>query len=196
MQQTETQTTTSTNAASPAPSDAYAGMMERRHQQLAAIYAQDPRAAWIKDGASTIAGQLDSHDPVHGELSIGTSQPIRAPLSIHSAVGGDHDGPNPGDYLCAALAGCFHSTLRVVANRARVVLEDVSVTVNAEVDTRGTLLLADVPVGFQKLTVTLDVRFAPGTAEHMKRAVLSTTERCCVVMQTLVGGVEIEVRHE
>ena len=88
-------------------------MMRDRHRPLVERYKASPETARIRDGARTTPLSEHGCDPVHGQLVIGTSNPITAPVSIHSAVGGDHDGPNPGDYLAAALASCFDSTMRV-----------------------------------------------------------------------------------
>jgi len=173
------------------------GMMNRRHHPLVRLYREEPAAARIVDGARTAEGCAARNDPIHGELVIGTSQPLTAPLSIHSAVGGDHDGPNPGDYLSAALAGCFDSTMRIIANRLGIELEELSVSVRAEVDVRGTLCVApDVPVGFQKLSLSVRARPAPGTAEQAMQMLLTATEHSCVVLQTLRGGVDVGLRFE
>lgn len=172
------------------------GMMRTRQRPLTRLYKQEPAAAWIQDGACTVEGHLHRNDPVHGELLIGTSQPIEAPLSIHSAVGGDHDGPNPGDYLSAALVGCVDSTLRIIANRLGIVLEDLSVRAKAELDVRGTLCVSpDVPVGFQRITLSVDARPAEGTPPEAMQALLAATEHCCVVLQTLRNGVQVDVAH-
>jgi uncharacterized OsmC-like protein len=170
-------------------------MMQKRHRPLIRQYKQEPAAAWITDGARTADGSLRRHDPVHGELIIGTSQPLSAPLSVHSAVGGDHDGPNPGDYLSAALVGCFDSTMRIIANRLGIVLEELSVAVSAEVDVRGTLRVSpDVPVGFQRMSLTVHARPAPQTSPQAMKMLLAATEQSCIVMQTLRAGVAVELQ--
>lgn len=172
---------------------AHPGMMRARHEPLMALYRVEPAAARVVDGARTAAGSASRHDPVHGELVVGTSQPIRVPMSIHSAVGGDHDGPNPGDYLAAALAGCFDSTMRIIANRLDIVLEDLQVSVGAEVDVRGTLMIdPEVPVGFHRMTVNVRAVPAPGTSDRMMGILLDATRRSCITLQTLSNGVAIE----
>lgn len=171
------------------------GMMHRRQRPLIRLYKQEPAAASIADGARTVAGHLDRNDPVHGELSIGTSCPITVPMAIHSAVGGDHDGPNPGDFLSAALVGCVDSTMRIIANRLGVELEHLEVSARAEVDVRGTLCVSpDVPVGFQRIAVSIDARPAKGTRPEAMKMLLAATEHCCVVLQTLRNGVHIDTR--
>ncbi len=183
--------TTPTNHSEPqAPKG---GMMRARQRPLIRLYKEAPSAAWIRDGACTVEDALHRTDPVHGELLIGTSLPIVAPLSVHSAVGGAHDGPNPGDYLAAALAGCFNSTMRIIADRLGIVLEHLHVSVKAELDVRGTLCVSsEVPVGFQRLTLTVEAQPAEGTPPEAMQMLLAMTDHCCVVMQTLRAGVRVE----
>ena len=186
---------TATNAGQSPATPSHRGLVRNRHRPLYRLYRQNPEAAWITDGARTSEANATSTDPLHGELIIGTSRPLRAPLAMHSAVGGDHDGPNPGDYLAAALAGCFDRTMRMVANRLDLPLVSLAVAVNAEVDVRGTLCVdPSVPVGFQKMVVTVDVCLGDGIAPQALTMLLQATEHSCVVAQTLRGGVDIEVR--
>lgn len=171
-------------------------MMRTRQRPLMRLYRQEPKAAQIVDGARTVPGAHRRHDAVHGELSIGTSNPIVAPLSIHSAVGGDHDGPNPGDYLGAALVGCFNSTLRVIADRLGIEIVDLNIEAKCEVDVRGTLCVdPDVPVGFTRIALSVDVVPAEGTPPEMIDMLIAGTEHCCVVLQTLKGGVKIDLER-
>ena len=187
-------TTTRTLANTPTKTE-LRGLMKRRQRPLMKLYGQEPAAARIDDGACTVPGALHRNDPVHGELRIGTSEPIDVPLSVHSAVGGDHDGPNPGDFLAAALVGCFDSTLRIVANRLGIVLEDLEVSARAEVDVRGTLCVAaEVPVGFQRMALTVRAVPAAETPPETMAMLLSATEHCCVVLQTLRSGVRVDTQ--
>ena len=196
------QTTTETNAtpksSGPASAD-FSGFMRQRHRPLCRLYKQDPKAAWVADSARTSDAASLSDDPIHGELIIGdtTLEPHRAPLAIHSAVGGDHDGPNPGDYLAAALAACFDRTARIIANRLGINIESLTVAVKAEVDVRGTLCIdPDVPVQFQRLTLTSRMQLDDAVPEAMRSALVTAAEHSCVVMQTLRGGVEVVTKHE
>lgn len=170
------------------------GMMRARQRPLMRRYKDEPEAALIADGACTVDGAWRRNDPVHGELRIGTSHPVTVPLSIHSAVGGDHDGPNPGDYLAAALVGCFDTTLRIIANRFGIEIATLSVSAVAEVDVRGTLCIdADVPVGFQRMTLNVDIAAAPGVEDEHVKMLIGATEHCCVVLRTLKRSLELEL---
>jgi len=168
-------------------------MMRTRQAPLMRLYEVEPQAALITDGASTVRGAFRRHDAVHGELRIGTANPHTAPLSIHSAVGGDHDGPNPGDYLCAALAGCFDTTLRIIADRYAAKLDELCVSAKAHVDVRGTLCISpDVEVGFSRIDLRVEIA-ASSIPEPQLRMLVSATEHCCVVLRTLQGGVPVEL---
>ena len=115
-------------------------------------------------------------------------------FGIHEAVGGDHDLPNPGDLLCAALSACLDSTTRMIANRLGITITHLAVTVTAEVDVRGTLMVArDVPVGFQKMNCEVNLEVDENTPEQARMKLIAGAEQCCVVLQTLQSGVPVEL---
>ena len=125
-------------------------LVQRRQDPLRTRYHTSPASAWISDGANTISAC--GGDPFHGVVvpANGTDAPIQ--FGIHRAVGGYHDHPNPGDLLSAALAACFDSTLRMIADHLGIRLKFLEVKVDAECDVRGCLLVErSVPVGFQRM---------------------------------------------
>lgn len=102
-------------------------------------YRQMPGETKITERARTTEGV--ETDPFHGVTKPGREEyGVGRQFGSHRAVGGYHDAPNPGDILCAALAACLDSTIRVTAARLDVTLESLSVEVTADVDVRGTLL--------------------------------------------------------
>ena len=132
---------------------------------------------------------------IHFDTSVSVSDELQIPfdVGIHRAVGGNHDYPNPGDILCAALACCFESTIRMIANRLNIELLETRVKASAQVDVRGTLMIdKSVPVGFQSMQ--LDVVLISKTANpRTMNILLRAAEQSCIVYQTLKRGTPISL---
>ena len=172
-----------------------AGLVQQRQTPLRERYRRVPTDAWISDSAQTI--DACGEDPFHGMVvpANGAGAPLR--FGIHRAVGGFHDFPNPGDILSAALAACFDSTLRILAEHLGIGLESLKVTVEAECDVRGCLHVErSVPVGFQRMRCRVRLQPGEGVDEKQIQMLLAATERSCVVLQTLRNGVNVEARVE
>ncbi len=163
-----------------------------RQDLLCRRYAADATDARITDHARTVRSA--ESDPFHGQVHPGSKDyGIEWPFGIHHAVGGDHDLPNPGDILCAALATCLDSTIRMIADRLRVRLEALEVDVTGNVDVRGTLLVdRSVPVGFQQMRCDIHLKPAADADPDVVRKLLAAAEHSCVVLQTLRSGVPVE----
>lgn len=103
----------------------------------------------------------------------------------HKGVGGAGAGACSGDLLLGALAACAQITCQMVAAAMGVPTERIDVTVEGELDLRGTLGIAkDLPVGFETIRLLFDVVAPKATPEQLK-ALREKTEQYCVVMQTL-----------
>jgi uncharacterized OsmC-like protein len=167
-----------------------ANLVRQRQTPLRERYRHIPAEAWIRDSAQT--SNACGGDPFHGAVIPANSAGAPLRFGIHRAVGGDHDYPNPGDLLSAALAACLDSTLRMLAEHMGVRLQSLEVRVEAECDVRGCLLVErSVPVGFQKMRCS--VRLQPEgqvEAERLKM-LLGAAEGSCVVLQTLRNGVTV-----
>jgi uncharacterized OsmC-like protein len=163
-----------------------------RQDPLRERYRSVPEEAHIRDGARTIDAPSD---PFHGAVALGEGLGAPWRFGIHRAVGGYHDLPNPGDMLCAALAGCLDSTIRMIADRLEIRIELLEVAVSASVDVRGTLLVdRTVPVGFQEIDCRVQLKSA-GDADPAKLEVLlEAAEHSCVVLRTLRHGVSVQTR--
>jgi len=147
-------------------------------------YKQDSYLAMVVDHAKT-SGEIAS-DPFHSKVEPMDGCGITIPVGVHAAVGGLHDAPTPGDLLCAALAACQDSAVRMVANILGVELLELEVRVNAAVDVRGTMAMDPaVPVGFQSMTCDVRLKAKDGTSTDLLRKLQIAAERCCVVQQTL-----------
>lgn len=174
--------------------------LRSRQRSLMGRYRGEPAAARIRDHARTRAENAPGDgalDPLHTWVEVGSGHAVSLPVAVHSAVGGLSDLPVPGDILCAALASCTDSSLRVVANALAVELRALSVEVTGEVDVRGALYVdPEVPVGFQRFHVKVFLRAAPGTDEGRLERMLASAEHSCVVLQTLRCGVPVDVEYD
>lgn len=164
--------------------------VSEKQAPLRAKYGSSPDAAMVTDRARTTGAQAD--DPFHAMVEPMPGCGVDIPVGVHSAVGGPHDAPTPGDILCAALAACQDSTYRMVANLLGVELEFLAIEVTGDVDVRGTLAVdSHVPVGFQSMTCDVRLRAKAGTSPELLEKLKATAERCCIVRQTLSNGVAI-----
>ena len=157
---------------------------------LRAAYAKHPDQALVVDAAWTEGG--DSLDPMFGRVHFGSATTASVDYGVHGAIGGTHIAPVPGDLLCAALASCQESSLRMVANVLGVRILELKVGVRATVDVRGTLgMSTSTPVGFQSMQVSVHLVPDPDTRPLRLSQLIRAAERSCVVLQTLRSGVNI-----
>ena len=167
-------------------------IIKERQQPLMAAYLENPKAAWITDMATIEGKNLD--DPLHTTVTINEELKVDFAIGVHRAVGGYHDFPNSGDLLCASLASCFDSSLRMIANRLQVTLLKTSVVATAHVDVRGTLMVnKDVPVGFQSMGLDIEITVPNSVPMALAEKLIKATERSCIVLQTLLRGTPVTV---
>ena len=105
------------------------GTVYLAQKPLKTRYRHTPELATVTDHARTCGGALD--DPFRTEVEPMDGCGVVVPIGTHAAVGGPHEAPTPGDMLCAALAACQDSAVRMVANLLGVkltTLEAVSYT--------------------------------------------------------------------
>jgi uncharacterized OsmC-like protein len=158
---------------------------------LRAQYRSSPELARVTDHAST--GGIDARDSLHSNVTPMPGCGPAVPVGVHRAVGGLHDAPTPGDILCAALAACQDSSVRMVANILGVELESLAVDVKGDVDVRGTMAMdGQVLVGFQSMRCDVRMRAAEGTSPALLRKLEVAAERCCVVLQTLRAPLAVQ----
>lgn len=151
---------------------------------LKAKYKEAPESAMVTDHART-SGEVAS-DPFHSKVEPMDGCGVSIPVGVHAAVGGPHDAPTPGDLLCAALAACQDSAVRMVANLLGVELIELEVRVTAGADVRGAMAMdPSVPVGFQSITCDVRLKAKEGTPPLLLEKLSVAAERCCVVQQTL-----------
>src|SRR3954447_25371178 len=111
----------------------------------------------------------------------------------HPGVGGPGTGACSGDLLLGALAACAQITCQMVAEAMGLEVNDVAVTVEGDLDLRGTLGVdREAPVGFTAIRVSFAID-APGATDEQLAALQRKTERYCVVLQTLTTPPPITV---
>ena len=151
---------------------------------LRAEYKASPLAAMVTDYSR--AKGTNPNDPFHSMVEPMVGCGVEVPVGVHRAVGGPHDAPTPGDLLCAALAACQDSTVRMVANLMGIELEFLEVDVKSDADVRGALAMdMQVPVGFQAIRCDVRLRAKETTNPEDLERLRVTAERCCIVLQTL-----------
>jgi uncharacterized OsmC-like protein len=142
-------------------------------------YRSDPTASRITLRAK--GGQTDA--PVACSVDLGRAV---YNAEAHTGVGGAGTGACSGDLLLGALAACAQITCQMVAAAMGIPTDRIEVTVDGELDLRGTLGISkDVSVGFESIQLHFDVVAPKATAEQL-RGLREKTEQYCVVMQTLV----------
>lgn len=142
-------------------------------------YRNDPSASRITLKAR--GGQTET--PIACSVAIGRAI---YNAEAHTGVGGAGTAACSGDLLLGALSACAQITCQMVAAAMGIETERIEVTVEGDLDLRGTLGIAkDVPVGFQRIHTTFDIE-APQATQEQLAALRERTEQYCVVMQTLI----------
>jgi uncharacterized OsmC-like protein len=122
--------------------------------------------------------------------SVATGQAL-VEAGLHPATGGDGSFACSGDMLLQALVACAGVTVRSVAT-ARGLEVAGSLRAEGDLDFRGTLGIdQDAPVGFRAIRLIFDLE-STASAEDLA-ALIATTEKYCVVLQTLASSPPIEV---
>jgi uncharacterized OsmC-like protein len=158
-------------------------------------YKAEPETALVIDCARALGSRPD--DPFHSIVMPMPQSGVALPVGVHRAIGGLHDAPTPGDMLCAALAACQDSSVRMVANILGVTLESLEVEVTGDVDVRGTLAMnAEVPVGFRAIRCAVRLKASEGTDPRLLEKLRIASERSCVVQQTLLHPPRVETTYD
>jgi uncharacterized OsmC-like protein len=148
-------------------------------------YREDPGAALITLRAD---GDLDSSDVA---CSVQTGRAL-VEAGLHPASGGDGTLACSGDMLLQALVACAGVTLRSVAVNREIEVRGGRVVAEGDLDFRGTMGVdKDAAVGFRDIRLRFELD--TDASEEDLEALLETTERYCVVLQTITGGVPVAV---
>lgn len=88
----------------------------------------------------------------------------------HAGVGGAGTAACSGDLLLGALAACAQITCQMVAESTGVPLNRVDVSVEGDLDLRGTLGVArKSPVGFAAIRTRFEIDAPEATPEQIER---------------------------
>ena len=156
-------------------------------QPLKQRYRDDADAARITLRAQGAPGEV----PIACSVDLGRAI---YDAQAHVGVGGAGTAACSGDLLLGALAACAQLTGQMVAAALGLPVERVAVTVEGDLDLRGTLGLDPaVPAGFSAIRATFELN-APGATPEQLRALEEKTERYCTVYQTLLRPPAIETR--
>jgi uncharacterized OsmC-like protein len=139
-------------------------------------YRETPAAALVTLRAQGVAGEGVTCRVETGRALV--------TAGLHPATGGDGIAACSGDMLLEALVACAGVTLKAVATALGIELREAVLTVEGDLDFRGTLGVAkDVPVGFEAIRLSVDLD--TDASDEQVATLLRLTERYCVVYQTL-----------
>jgi uncharacterized OsmC-like protein len=140
-------------------------------------YREDPESAQTPLTASAAWSEPGITCTVDGFAG-----PARA--GLHPATGGDGSDACSAEMLLEAVVACVGVTMRSVATAMGVELTNVNLTARSTFDARGTLGVdRQVPVGVGPVSV--EISASTEASEETVERLLATTERYCVVGQSL-----------
>ncbi len=170
-------------------------LVARRQDPLRPLYREDPtKALSYKEVRTLYTGATDA---VHGRIFPTGFPEVAWDYGIDDTVGGFNDLPNPGHLLCAALAACMDSTVRMIADRLGVRIERLEVEVNGDADVRGCLAMSrSVRPGFRQMECRLALELDPGADPQVSAMLVRQAEKLCVTLDTLRNGTPIAVDFE
>ena len=169
--------------------------LRERQAPLKERYESDPTTA-LK--TFTIVSSTTGDDPTR--VRVRTSEGGDSPLgewdvAAHPMAGGPGDLPCSGDLLLASLAACQEITVRMVASAMGITLEHLAVTVEGDMDFRGTMGIdRDTPVGFTAIRTIVSLR-ADAPADRLER-LARRAEQYCVVSATLRNAPELSTTFD
>ena len=169
---------------------AKSSLVADRQAPLRRAYLADPESALSTKWAGT---KGDATDAFHSEVQIGKGYGVCQRLGIDRKVGGDHDLPNPADLLCAALAACEDSAVRMIADLLGLRILDLQVEVTGVVDVRGALAIdRSVKVGFRSMDCRVHLKVQDAEPPRLA-ALRKQAEAACVNLDTLRTGVPVSI---
>ena len=122
------------------------------------------------------------------------SRNFRITIDEPPSLGGKDEGPNPVEYLAAALVGCLNITGHIVAREMGIKLEELNFSVEGEIDPRGFMGKGDVRPGFLSLRVKLEVK--TDVDNETLKEWLRVVESRCPVSDNIKNETPVEIEVE
>jgi uncharacterized OsmC-like protein len=165
--------------------------LRERQAPLKAQYESNPDSAKLV--MTVRSSTADGSDPTRCAVTTAGyngHSGVSWDAGAHPMAGGEGDLACSGDLLLASLAACQEITFRMVAAAMGIELKSLDVTVEGDLDFRGTMGIdRETPVGFQQIRSI--VRFdADATPDRLER-LAARAERYCVVGATLREGTKL-----
>ena len=158
--------------------------LRERQAPLKARYEAEPESAKL---TITVRSATEGDDPMRCRIATvpgSGGEPVTYDVAAHPFAGGIGELACSGDVLLASLAACQEITLRMVAAAMGIQLQSVEVTVEGDMDFRGTMGIdPETPVGFQRIRT--DIRVAADAPPDRLERLAQRAERYCVVASTL-----------
>jgi uncharacterized OsmC-like protein len=162
--------------------------LRERQAPLKARYESDPDSAKL---TITVRSTTEGNDPTKARISTEAGGGVDYDVGAHPYAGGGGDLACSGDVLLASLAACQEITLRMVAAAMGITLDAVELTVEGDMDFRGTMGVdPETPVGFQRIRTIVKVS-ADAPEDRLER-LFQRAERYCVVNSTLQNSPVME----
>jgi uncharacterized OsmC-like protein len=169
--------------------------LRERQAPLKERYTADPESAKL---TITVLSSTAGSEPtkVRIRTETGEEQPLGEwSVGAHPYAGGEGDLACSGDLLLASLAACQEITLRMVAAAMGITLDAVELTVEGDMDFRGTMGIdPETPVGFTAIRTKIRIE-ADAPADRLER-LAQRAERYCVVASTLRNSPELTTTIE
>lgn len=152
--------------------------LREKQKPLKQQYRQTPDSALI-----TLTARGDQGEqPIACNVDLGRAV---YEAQAHSGVGGAGTGACSGDLLLGALAACAQITTQMVAEAMGIKTEKIQVTVEGDLDLKGTLGIdPTAPVGFKAIRTKIEV-LAPEASQEQIALLREKAEKYCVVLSTL-----------
>jgi uncharacterized OsmC-like protein len=168
----------------PAVSERAEAML-RCYDELPAVQEPLKVRNWESPGSAVITLTAQARIGTENvSCAVATGRSI-VEAGLRQGTGGDRSFACSGDMLLHALVACAGVTLRAVALNRDLIVSGM-IKAEGDLDIRGTLGVGrEAPVGFRAIRLVFELE-ADASDEELANVIV-TTERRCVVLQTLVG---------